>query len=108
MVGQFSYVINDYMGDPQPPEPRLFGNIFYVPSGDKVYPLPPHNYTIAVRTTNSNDGEYRVGHNGKMETTDGRTAGVDKSKLAPAYSAESGIKLLPPSKAAKEPPERKQ
>ncbi len=108
MVGQFSYVLSDYMGDPPPPDPRLLGNVFYAPPGDKVYPLPPHNYSTDVKFTNSKGSEYQLKHPAKMETTDGRIAGVDKSKLASAYSAESGIKLPTRSEAPTVRPEKKQ
>jgi hypothetical protein len=107
MVGQYSYVINDYMGDPPPPDSRLLGNVFYVSNLDKAYPLPPQNFASDKRLTNAENSEYHLNYPAKMQTSDGRVPGVDKSKLAPAYSAESGIKLLPPSEAAKELPERK-
>ena len=92
MVGQFSWVLSAYMGDPSPVNPRLLGNVFYAPSGDKVYPLPPHNYSTDVKATNSNGKEYRPNYPDKMATSDGRAPGVDKSKLASAFAAESGIK----------------
>jgi hypothetical protein len=99
MVGQFSYVLSTYMGDPSPVNPRLLGNVFYAPSGDKLYPLPPHNFSTDVKPTNSNDSEYHLKYPAKIETTDGQVAGVDKSKLAAAFSAESGVKLPPRSEA---------
>ncbi|HEY4932333.1 MAG TPA: hypothetical protein VII23_12240 [Terriglobales bacterium] len=108
MVGQFPYVLSRYMGDPSPVNSRFRGNVFYAPPGDKVYALPPHNYSTDVKPKNSNGSEYRLSYPAKMETTDGQVAGVDKSKLTSAYSAESGIKLPHHSQTPAGAPEAKQ
>ena len=92
-IGSSPTVITDYMRDPAPVAPRFFGNVFYAPTTDKEYPLPPHNFSTGKRVENSNDGEYRLNYPAKMGTSDGREPGVDQSKLAAAYSAESGTKL---------------
>ena len=108
MVGQFPYVLSAYMGDPSPADPRLRGNVFYAPTGDRIYALPPHNYSTDVKPKNSNDSEYHLSYPAKMETTDGQGAGVDRSKLTAAYSAESRIKLPPGSQTPAGAPEKKQ
>ena len=83
MVGQFSWVLSAYMGDPSPVNPRLLGNAFYAPSGDKVYPLPPHNYTSAVPFTyvNPSGGNYQLSVPTWTDTSDGKISGVDSSTL---------------------------
>ena len=105
MVGQFPYVLDAYMGDPTPVNPRLSGNVFYAPPGDRVYPLPPQNFASDKRLTNSKDSEYHLKYPAKMQTSDGQVPGVDNSKLASAYAAESGITR---SEAPSGPQETKQ
>ena len=111
-IGQSSYVLTDYMGDPSTPPndvtQRFKGNIMYLPLGDKVQQFPPHNFSTDKRLQNSNEGEYRLNYPAKMETSDGRVPGVDKAKLASAYSAESRTRLPTRSEGSTGPPKPKQ
>ena len=88
-VGQVSYSLPDYMGDPSPGEPRLFGNVFYAPIGDKPYPYPPHNYisTRPFSDVNPSSGNYQLLVPTWTDTSDGKISGVNGSTLP--------IKLLP-------------
>jgi hypothetical protein len=107
--GQGTVGLTNYMGEPSPLAPRFQGNVMYVPTGDIAQQFPPHNFsTTVMRPTTSNDSEYRLNYPAKLETTDGRAVGVDKSKLATAYSAEFGIKLLTRFEAPTGAPEAKQ
>ncbi len=83
MVGQFPWVLTAYMGDPSPVNPRLLGNVFYAPTGDKVYPLPPHNYTSTVPFTyvNPSGGNYQLSVPAWTDTSDGKISGVNSSTL---------------------------
>ena len=83
MVGQFSNVLSDYMGDPDPPDTRMVGNVFYAPSSDKVYPLPLHNYTSTVpfAYVNPSAGDYQLSLPNWIDTSDGQISGVDTSTL---------------------------
>jgi hypothetical protein len=83
MVGQFPYVLSDYMGDPSPVNPRLLGNVFYAPKRDSVYPLPPHNYTSTVPFTyvNPSGGNYQLSVPNWTDTSDGKISGVNSSTL---------------------------
>jgi hypothetical protein len=83
IVGQFSYILNAYMGDPSPVNPRLLGNVFYAPSGDRVYPLPPHNYTSTLPFVyvNPDGGNYQLSVPAWTDTSDGQIAGVNSSTL---------------------------
>lgn len=111
-VGQSSFVLTDYMGDPSTPpndvSQRLKGNVMYVLPGDKLHDYPPHNFATDKKLTSSNGDEYRLKYPAKMETTNGKVPGVDKSKLASAYSAESRTELPAPSVVSTRPPEPKQ
>ena len=80
-VGQFPYVLTDYMGDPSPVEPRLFGNVFYAPPGDKAYSLPPHNYvsTVPLTYVNPVGGNYQLNVPNWTDTSDNKVAGVNNS-----------------------------
>jgi len=83
MVGQFSYTLNAYAGDPSPVNPRLLGNVFYAPSGDRVYSLPPHNYTstLPLIYVNPSGGDYQLSVPTWTDTSDGQIAGVNNSTL---------------------------
>jgi hypothetical protein len=82
-VGQLSYVLSDYMGDPSPVNPRLLGNVFYAPRQDSVYSLPPHNYTSTVPFTyvNPSGGNYQLSIPNWTDTSDGKISGVNNSTL---------------------------
>jgi len=83
MVGQFSYVLPDYMGDPSPVNSRLLGNVFYAPRPDSVYPVPPHNYTSTVPFVyvNPSGGNYQLSVPTWTDTSDGKISGVNSSTL---------------------------
>jgi len=50
-VGQFSYVLTDYMGDPPPPDTRLWGNLFFKSATDTAYTVPAHNVVSGTAPT---------------------------------------------------------
>jgi hypothetical protein len=83
IVGQFSYVLPDYMGDPSPVNSRLLGNVFYAPRPDSVYPLPPHNYisTVPFTYVNPSGGNYQLSVPTWTDTSDGKISGVNSSTL---------------------------
>ena len=76
-VGQFPYVLTEYMGDPSPVEPRLYGNVLYAPVGDRVYPMPAHNYVSTVPPTyvDPANGNYQLASPNWTDTSDGGIAG---------------------------------
>src|SRR5271165_6758330 len=82
-VGQFSNVLPDYMGDPSPVNPRLFGNVFYAPRPDSIYSIPPNNYTSSVPFTyvSPSTGNYQLSSPYWTATSDGNLAGVNNSAL---------------------------
>ena len=86
-IGQFPNTFSRYMGDPAPPQPplqpRFLGNVFYAPTGDKVYQIPPHNYTstIPFKYVNPSIGDYQLSIPNWTDTSDGKIAGVDNSTL---------------------------
>jgi hypothetical protein len=82
-IGQFSYVLSDYMGDPSPVNPRLLGNVFYAPTGDKVYPYPPHNFisTVPFVYVNPSAGNYQLSLPNWTDTSDGKVSGVNSANL---------------------------
>ena len=123
MVGQFSYVLADYMGDPSPVNSRFVGNVFYAPKGDKTYPLPPHNsvsagdkqQSLSPRNLStaadsmhpeSNGSEFHLDYPIWMKTSDGKAAGIDESMLASTHAAESGLKTPLRSEVSAPAPKR--
>jgi hypothetical protein len=82
-VGQVSYILTDYMGDPTPVNPRLFGNVFYAPKPDSVYSIPPDNYTSTVPFiyVNPSAGNYQLSAPTWTDTSDGQISGVNSSTL---------------------------
>ena len=82
-IGQFSYVLTDYLGDPSPVNPRLFGNVFYAPTSDKVYSIPPDNYisTVPFVYVNPTAGNYQLSVPTWTDTSDGHIAGINNSTL---------------------------
>jgi len=104
-IGETPYVFTDYMGDPAPPEPRLMGNVFYAPKGDKAFQLPPHNFVSTVPFTyvNPSSGNYQLSVPTWTDTSDGRISGVDSSAVsaairpnAPSTGKGSGVGSPPP------------
>jgi hypothetical protein len=62
---------------------RFYGNVLYVPTGDRTYSFPPHNYatTLPVSYLNQSAGNYQLQSPYWTDTTDGRLAGVNFAKL---------------------------
>lgn len=69
-----------YMGDPAPLGLRFYGNVMYVPSIQKVATWPVHNYATTLPLTF--DSRYELVSPYWTDTTDGKVAGVDVSKLS--------------------------
>ena len=82
-VGQFSYSLTDYMGDPSPADSRLKGNVLYAPTADKVYAMPAHNYVSNVPFTYVNPGlnNFQLLSPYWTDTSDGYLAGVATAAL---------------------------
>src|SRR5271157_2399961 len=78
-IGENSYTLTDYMGDPAPPEPRLLGNVSYVPTGQKSWARPPHNYnSTSVILFNA---DFSLNTPNWTDTSDGTLAGVNPAWL---------------------------
>jgi len=84
-----------YMGDPAPLSPRFYGNVMYVPSGDRLEPFPAHNYATMVAFTYANPSEYDYQLTSPLwtDTTDGKVSGISWNSL----QAATGISGPPPS-----------
>jgi len=78
-IGENSYTLTDYMGDPAPPEPRLLGNVSYVPTGQKSWALPPHNYNSTSLILFNAD--FSLNTPNWTDTSDGTLAGVNPAWL---------------------------
>ena len=73
-VGQFSYNITDYMGDPAPPDTRFIGNYLFKASGDTAYTVPANN--VESGTAPTYDSNFiMLTPDLTTKTTDGRQAG---------------------------------
>jgi hypothetical protein len=79
--------LTQYMGSPSTPSydltQRFYGNVMYVPVGDKVQPFPPHNYatTVPVVYANQSIADYQLVSPYWTNTSDGQLAGVNFSQL---------------------------
>jgi hypothetical protein len=80
-----------YMGDPSPLAPRFYGNVMYVPSGDRLQSFPAHNYSTMVSFSYVDPAHtnYQLASPNWTDTTDGKIAGINWSTLqaATGYSA---------------------
>ena len=54
--------LNYYMSDPAPLAPRFYGNVMFVPGGDRLQTFPVHNYATMVSFTyvNPTQGDYQL------------------------------------------------
>jgi hypothetical protein len=79
--------LTQYMGSPSTPScdltQRFYGNVMYVPVGDKVHPFPPHNYatTVPVVYANQSIADYQLVSPYWTNTSDGQLAGANFSQL---------------------------
>ncbi len=78
--------LNVYMKDPQPVSPRFYGNVMFVPSGDRLQSFPVHNYSTMVPFTYVDplQGDYQLATPAWTDTTDGKVAGIDWAMLRTA------------------------
>jgi len=62
---------------------RFTGNVMYVPPGDKVQSFPPRNLSTSrtIRYVNPDGGDFQLAEPRWTETTDGKPAGIDSTKL---------------------------
>ena len=80
-------LLQKYMGSPSTPPydvtKRFYGNVMYVPPGDKEQSFPPHNLvtTKAFRYVDPAKGNYDLLQPKWTETSDGKIAGIDSSTL---------------------------
>ena len=58
---------------------RFYGNVMYVPVGDKVQAFPPHNYatTVPIVYANHPIADYQLVSPYWTDTSDGQLAGVN-------------------------------
>jgi hypothetical protein len=93
--------LSDYMGDPSPLGPRFYGNVMFVPSGERVQTFPLHNYATTVPFTYSApvSGDYQLLSPYWTDTTDGKLSGISWSVL---QAASGGIvpSPIPPRPSA--------
>ena len=79
--------LTQYMGTPSAPPydltRRFYGDVMYVPSSNKVYTFPAHNYATTVPFTYVNPpiGDYQLLTPHWTDTSDGQLAGVNFSQL---------------------------
>ena len=79
--------LTQYMGAPSTPPfdvaQRFRGNVMYVPPGDKIQSFPPHNLSTskAFRHVDPTNGNFQLLEPQWTETTDGKPAGIDFTKL---------------------------
>jgi hypothetical protein len=93
--------LSNYMGDPSPLGPRFYGNVMYVPSGERLQTFPLHNYVTPVPFTYAApvSGDYQLLSPLWTDTTDGKLSGINWSVL---QAAKGGIAPgpLPPVPSA--------
>ncbi|MGC2112654.1 MAG: MBG domain-containing protein, partial [Candidatus Korobacteraceae bacterium] len=84
--GQGTDGMTYYMGDPAPLATRYWGNVMFVPSGDRVQSWPAHNYATTVPFVYQNpaNGDYILQSPYWTDTTDGKESGIDWPSLLEA------------------------
>ena len=62
---------------------RFYGNVMYVPAGNKVYTYPAHNYasTVVFTYVNPSIGDYQLLTPNWTDTSDGQISGVNFAQL---------------------------
>ena len=81
--------LNIYMGDPAPVAPRFYGNVMFVPLGDKVYAWPSGSddaTTTPFTYVNPSNGNYQLLIPDWVNTTDGNVSGIDYNELQQAMN----------------------
>ena len=79
--------LTQYMGMPSSPPydvtRRFYGDVMYVPSNNKIYTFPAHNYATTVPFTYVNPpiGDYQLLTPYWTDTSDGQLAGINFSEL---------------------------
>ena len=80
-----------YMGTPNIPPydltQRFYGNAMYIPSGDRLQTLPPHNYatTVPFAYVSPSQFNYQLLTPYWSDTSDGNIAGVSSTSLPSPY-----------------------
>jgi len=73
-----------YMSDPSPLAPRFYGNVMFVPSGDKVQSWPGTSNdatTTPFTYVDPGSGDYQLLIPDWTDTTDGKVSGIDWTTL---------------------------
>ena len=86
--GQGTTGLQSYMSDPAPLANRYWGNVMFVPSGDRTAAWPAHNHatTLPLTYVNPGNGDYQLLTPDWTDTTDRAISGIDWSKLQLAMS----------------------
>ena len=82
--------LNWFMNDPAPLAPRYYGNVMFVPSGDRVQTWPGTSNdatTTPFTYVDPGSGDYQLLTPNWMNTTDGKISGIDWSELQQAMSS---------------------
>jgi hypothetical protein len=80
-IGQFSYALIDYLGNPGNPA-QLFGNVFYRGTDPTSWAVPADNTVSIPAITYVNPPiDYTLATPAWTDTSDGKIAGVDNSTL---------------------------
>jgi hypothetical protein len=88
--------LSQYMGLPNAPaydfSVRFYGNVMYVPSGNKIQVFPAHNYatTLSFTFVSPLNSDYQLTAPSWTDTTDGKLAGISYSGLARSLAAPGG------------------
>jgi hypothetical protein len=85
-----------YMGDPAPLAPRFYGDVMFVPVGDRLQSYPVHNYATMVSFTylDPTHGDYQLAIPDWTDTTDGQVSGIGWNSLQAALGG--GAATPPP------------
>jgi len=79
--------LTEYMGSPNKPPydltQRFHGNVMFVPSSNRVYAFPAHNYaaTVAFTYVNPSADDYQLMTPYWTDTSDGKVAGINFANL---------------------------
>jgi hypothetical protein len=100
--GTNATTLSKYMSSPSTPpydlNARFYGNVMFVPPGDKAWTYPPHNYatTIPFTYVNPDSFNYQLLSPYWMDTSDGNLTGIAYSPLGRALGSSKQLLGVPP------------
>ncbi len=102
--------LTNYMGSPQPLDPRFSGNVMLLTSDDTSHSFPPKNNVASkINYVDASAGNFELASPKWSQTTDGKIAGIDAMSVQTATNSDAAGKIVslpaaPPPQTTPAPP----